>query len=135
MANPKNYEWDPRKFTLIAVGLPISGFTSDDMAELIPDDPMATKTEVSPQGDTVVIKSANKLYRLKFTLMSADPLNKVLYAAADALTRGPFVLKSLSDGRAATGAVSYVEGKPSPKFSRGHQGLEWTIAIPQCDVT
>jgi hypothetical protein len=132
---PKNLVWDPKRVSLVAVGVSISGFApGDSMIEITPNEPMISKTEVSPQGDTVRAYSADKLYRAKFTLMSGDPLNKVLYGLAAAKTVGPFLLKSLSDGRVASGPESYVEGVPSPKLDRGHNGLEWTIAIPQCEV-
>ena len=136
MAAPQNLAWDPKGSTLIAVGLDISGFAGDDMLELVPDDPMVTKTEVGPQGDTVRVASANRLHRITFTLMSAHPLNRVLYALAETREPGPFLLQSLSDGRRAAGAVSYVEATPdSVKQGKTHNGLKWVIAIPQCKVT
>jgi hypothetical protein len=128
-------KWDPRQVTLVAIGQQISGFAGDDMVELVPAEPNVTTTDIGPQGDGVMVASANRSYLATFTLMSGDPLNKVLYGLAESKATGPFLLQSLSDGRRAAGPVSYVEMVPSPKLSRGHNGQTWGIRIPQCTVT
>ena len=122
-----------RQVATLAVG--ISSEKAREINKLIKSDgPKGVSSQT--QGDTVRVASANRLHRITFTLISAHPLNRVLYALAETREPGPFLLQSLSDGRRAAGAVSYVEATPdSVKQGTTHNGLKWVIAIPQCKVT
>lgn len=131
----ENKSWAPRDLDVQLVGMTITGFHGDDILEVVFAASERVTTEVGPYGDTVRSYTENTLSRATFVLQAGCPADRRLRALLKARATGPARIKCTSDGTIISGATSYVEKGPDPKYAGTHQGRQWVIAIAQTDVS
>ena len=125
--------YDPDDCTLVAFGIPISGYADGTFISVEFNEDSFSLT-VGADGDACRAKTSNKSARMTITLLQSSASNDLLSAvhASDILTPsgdgiGPFMLKDNSGRTLCAAEKAWIVKPPTTAFSREVESREWVL--------
>ena len=125
--------YDPDDVTLVAFGIPISGFADGTFVSVEFNEDSFTLA-VGTDGDACRSKTSNKSAKMTMTLMQSSWTNDLLSAvhASDILTPsgdgiGPFLMKDNSGRTLFAAEKCWITKMPTTTFSREVESREWVL--------
>lgn len=119
-------EFDPKKLTVAAGGVQLSGFAETDMITITPNKERAM-LKVGVDGEGARVKNYDNSAEIKITLLQSSESNDILSAYALANSVFSFVMRDSNGTSLATALTCWVKRYPDLSFGSEVKDREWVL--------